>query len=78
MSLLLALALLACERNACVEMCQEYKRWIDDCGSSWEAEFPGEGWHNVDDCYEAQWEASSPEQVQCDSRRRSYEKRKCY
>jgi hypothetical protein len=72
------LALFGCERNACVEMCQSYKRWIDECGSSWEAQFPDEDWHSVDDCYDAHWDAAASEQEECDANRRSYERRSCY
>jgi hypothetical protein len=74
----LVLALLGCEKNACVEMCQAYKRWIDKCGSSWEAEFPDEDWHSVDDCYDGHWEAAPNEQEQCDGERAAYERRSCY
>ena len=75
---MLVLALLGCARNACVEMCQEYKRWIDACGSSWEAEFPDEGWHSVDDCYDGQWDATPKEEVACNDNRRAYENQACY
>ena len=74
----LVLALVGCEKNACVEMCQAYKRWIDKCSSSWEAEFPDEDWHSVDDCYDGHWEAAPSEQEQCDAERKSYDRRSCY
>ena len=74
----LVLALVGCEKNACVEMCQAYKRWIDKCSSSWEAEFPDEDWHSVDDCYDGHWDAATSQQEQCDADRKSYDTRSCY
>jgi hypothetical protein len=72
------LVLSACERNACVEMCQAYKRWIDACGSSWEAAFPDRDWHSVEDCYDAQWDADTADQKACAKDAQRYEQDACY
>jgi hypothetical protein len=74
----LVLALVGCEKNACVEMCQAYKRWIDKCSSSWEAEFPDEDWHSVDDCYDTIGTPRRANRTNATPSRQSYDTRSCY
>jgi hypothetical protein len=63
---LLLATLSACSSNSCLDLCQEYELYLEECGYGWSTAFAEEGWTTLDDCYNAHWEADSQEQSSCD------------
>lgn len=75
--MVIALLLAACAPNPCIEMCQEYKRWIEACGSTWEEAFPDQGWDSLEACYDDHWEAPPGKQNVCRKETRAYAELAC-
>jgi len=65
-------------KNPCVDMCQQIDAWLDECGTTWEAEYENEGWKSVDDCYDDHWEAKKSKRQTCANRANKFEKKDCY
>ena len=55
----------ACSSNPCLDMCQEYEVYLEDCGYGWSTAFADEGWTTLDDCYDTYWEADADQQNTC-------------
>lgn len=55
----------ACSSNPCLDMCQEYEVYLEDCGYGWSTAFADEGWTTLDDCYDTYWEADASQQNTC-------------
>jgi len=65
---IITLALLSgCAENACIDLCQQYELFLDECGYGWSTVFADEGWVTLDDCYDAHWEADNAAQESCES-----------
>ena len=67
-----------CDDNPCIEMCQQYQRWLDTCDSTWRDSFPERRWDDVDDCYDDYWGADEGQQDECSSEASAYWERPCY
>ncbi len=75
--LLFILTLGACG-NPCLEMCQQYERYIAECGYGWSTTFAEEGWTSIDDCYDEYWEPSKNELHVCEEETERWARRSCY
>ena len=64
--------------NPCVDYCKQLDAWLDECGTTWEAEFPDEGWTSVDDCYDHYWDANEGKQNTCGKRAKRLADKECY
>ena len=54
-----------CASNTCIDLCQQYELYLDECGYGWSTVFADEGWVTLDDCYDDHWEAGNSEQDSC-------------
>ena len=72
------LALTAGCGNDCVDMCQQYARWVDECGSDWETAFPEEGWTSVQDCYDDHWNAPDSKKRRCADEATDWSTKACW
>ena len=63
---LLFVTISACSSNPCLDMCQEYEVYLEECGYGWSTAFADEGWTTLDDCYDTYWEADDTQQETCD------------
>lgn len=75
--ILLLLAIGGCDDNPCIEMCQQYERWLNTCDRTWEDQFYEEGWSSVDDCYDEHWGADEAQQAECEQEAGSWWDRPC-
>lgn len=55
----------ACASNRCLDMCQAYEVYLEDCGYGWSTAFEEQGWTTLDDCYDTYWEANEKQQETC-------------
>ena len=55
----------ACGSNRCLDMCQAYEVYLEDCGYGWSTAFAEQGWTTLDDCYDTYWEATEQQQETC-------------
>ncbi len=68
----------ACSSNRCLDMCQEYEIFLEECGYGWSTVFAEEGWTTLDDCYNAHWEAEVSEQEVCNDVVEDYQTQACF
>ena len=59
-------------------MCQQYEAWIDRCGSTWETAFPGDDWHDIEDCYDDHQNADEDQSVTCSEEAETVSENECY
>jgi len=64
--------------NDCVDMCQQYARWVEACGTDWETTFPKRDWSSVEDCYDAHWDVDDDRRSSCASQAESWASKECY
>jgi len=64
--------------NDCVDMCQQYARWVEACGTDWETAFPKRDWSSVEDCYDTHWDADDARRNSCASQAESWAGKECY
>jgi hypothetical protein len=74
----LALSWITACSNPCVDYCKRMEAWLDECSTTWEAEFPDEGWTSVDDCYDHYWDAGSQDQGTCSKAAKHLRNEECY
>jgi hypothetical protein len=55
-----------CSDNACIDLCQQYELYLDECCYGWSTVFSEEGWVTLDDCYDDHWEANTDRKDECD------------
>tara|TARA_B110000037_G_C16856525_1_gene398153 strand:+ start:189 stop:437 length:249 start_codon:yes stop_codon:yes gene_type:complete len=59
--------ILGCSDNPCIDLCQQYELYLDECGYGWSTVFSDEGWVTLDDCYDDYWEADSTVKGTCET-----------
>ena len=64
--------------NPCVDYCKKLEAWLEECGTTWEAEFADEGWTSVEDCYDDHWEAETEARKTCTRDARQLPDEECY
>jgi hypothetical protein len=62
--LILLLGWMGCS-EPCLDLCQQYEIYLEECGYGWSTAFEDEGWTTLDDCYDDHWEADAKRQTQC-------------
>lgn len=77
LALVTLIALTGC-RNDCVDLCQQYEVWLDDCGYGWSTAFPDEEWQSIEDCYDTHWDADGGELDQCAQESHNAQDLSCY
>ena len=75
---LLVMPLLSGCGNSCLDMCQQYERYLERCGYGWTTAFRDRGWRTIEDCYDDYWESGSDEYGVCELEAREYADRSCY
>ncbi len=69
--------LLSC-KHLCLDMCQQYELYLEECGYGWSTWFEQEGWATLDDCYDAHWEPTEGEVQFCESQLTQYQTKECF
>ena len=76
---LIILGLLSgCASNTCIDLCQQYELYLDECGYGWSTVFADEGWVTLDDCYDVYWEAENSEQDSCATEISEVQTKECF
>lgn len=74
----LLLCLAGCDDNPCIDLCQQYDRWIQQCDTTWADRFTEQGWESVDDCYDSYLGATEAQRTQCEADADAVIERSCY
>lgn len=77
-AILVLLLLAGCDDNPCVEMCQQYERWLKTCETTWEERFDDRGWKSIDDCYDATWGPTEEQRLSCEEESDRWWEKPCY
>lgn len=64
--------------SPCMDYCKQLDAWLDECSTTWEAEFEDEGWASVDDCYDHYWDADDIDQGECGTDTKHLQRAECY
>ncbi len=62
----------------CLDLCQRYEIYLEECGYGWNTAFEEEGWTTRDDCYDPYWDAGSERQAVCQQTLDEYSNKSCY
>ena len=65
-------------KGPCLDLCQQYEIYLEECGYGWSTAFEEQGWKTLDDCYDAHWEANQNQQMACQTTIAEYSEKSCY